>query len=109
MVAYCARAHTADSIESANPRPAYAFSRGGLRMDITAPLTQLETTELVRRLQDTELAYLFKHALVQDTAYTSLLKNERKRLHRMIGETLEREYPNAVEENAALLTKHYLE
>lgn len=78
-------------------------------MDITTPLTRLETTELVRRLNDAELAYLFKHALVQDTAYTSLLKNERKRLHRMIGETLEREYPSALEENAALLTKHFLE
>lgn len=78
-------------------------------MDISFRLAQLETTELVRRLQEIEEAYLFKHALVQDTAYSSLLKNERKRLHRMIGETLEREYPQALEENAALLTKHYAE
>ncbi len=78
-------------------------------MDLTRHLTRLETTQLVRRLDELDMVYLFKHALVQDTAYASLLKNERKRLHRAIGETLEREYPNAVQENAALLTKHFLE
>jgi tetratricopeptide (TPR) repeat protein len=76
---------------------------------LTHSLTRLETTELIRRLDELEVAYSFKHALVQDTAYASLLKNERKRLHRVIGETLEREYPNALVDNAALLTKHFLE
>jgi tetratricopeptide (TPR) repeat protein len=70
-------------------------------------LSLLEIAELVRRLQDADRSYLFKHALVQDTAYTSLLKHERKRLHRLIGETLERAYPNALDENAALLTEHF--
>jgi hypothetical protein len=77
-------------------------------------LVQLERAELVRRAPESvtgldEVAYWFKHALVQDTAYSSLLKNERRRLHRLIGETLEREYPAAVQENAALLTKHFAE
>lgn len=75
-------------------------------------LALLERAELVRRLPDPvtgveDTAYLIKHALVQDTAYSSLLKNERKRLHRLIGETLEREYPDALQENAALLMAHY--
>lgn len=78
-------------------------------MNLVEPLARLEHTELIRRLDELDVSYLFKHALVQDTAYTSLLKNERKRLHRAIGETLEREYPNALIENAALLTKHFLE
>lgn len=72
-------------------------------------LTRLESTDLIRRLDELEISYLFKHALVQDTAYASLLKNERRRLHRAIGETLEREYPNALQENAALLAKHFSE
>lgn len=76
---------------------------------LSQSLTQLETTELIRRLNEADVSYLFKHALVQATAYASLLKNERKRLHRAIGETLEREYPHAVAENAALLTKHFVE
>lgn len=83
-------------------------------MEIAQPLLRLETTELIRRLADlsndgSDLAYLFKHALIQDTAYGSLLKNERKRLHRLIGETLEQTYPEAIQENATLLLKHYVE
>lgn len=78
-------------------------------MDLNLPLTRLETTALIRRLDELDSAYLFNHALVQDTAYASLLKNERKRLHRLIGETLEEAYPNALEEIAALLTRHYAE
>lgn len=78
-------------------------------MKLAEPLARLEITELIRRLDELDVSYLFKHALVQDTAYSSLLKNERKRLHRTIGETLEREYPLALVENAALLTKHFSE
>ncbi|TAH48104.1 MAG: tetratricopeptide repeat protein [Chloroflexota bacterium] len=78
-------------------------------MKLAEPLARLEITELIRRLDELDVAYLFKHALVQDTAYSSLLRNERKRLHRVIGETLEREYPHALVENAALLTKHFSE
>ncbi len=78
-------------------------------MNLVEPLARLEHTELVRRLDELDVSYLFKHALVQDTAYASLLKHERKRLHRAIGETLEQTYPNALQENAALLTKHFLE
>lgn len=83
-------------------------------MELTQPLLRLETAELIRRLSEevsegSDLAYHFKHALVQDTSYTSLLKNERKRLHRLIGETLESAYPEAIQENAALLLKHFIE
>jgi len=76
-------------------------------MELAALLAQLERNQLVRALEQNE--YLFKHALVQDTAYASLLKNERKRLHRAIGKALEREEPNAQNESAALLAKHFLE
>jgi tetratricopeptide (TPR) repeat protein len=76
---------------------------------ITAELGRLESQDLIRRLNDPDWSYLFKHALVQDTAYASLLKTERKRLHRLIGQTLERVFPEAIQENAALLTQHYAE
>lgn len=83
-------------------------------MNLTPPLSHLEATRLIRRLNDArvtagELEYLINHALVQDTAYASLLKHERKRLHRLIGETIEHVYPDALSENAALLAKHYTE
>lgn len=70
-------------------------------------LNQIESAQLVRRLADTEPAYLFKHALVQDSAYESLTRHERKRLHRLVAETLERVEPNMADENATLLAYHF--
>lgn len=78
-------------------------------MNLTSPLTQLQAIELIRRLNDLDPAYMIRHALVQDTAYSSLLKNERRRLHRLIGQTLEQIYPDAIQENAALLARHFVE
>ena len=43
-----------------------------------------------------ELEYLFRHALVQDAAYGSLLKQERRELHGQVGEALEELYPERV-------------
>ena len=70
-------------------------------------LARLETSELVRRLRDEELTYLFKHALVQDTARASLLMQERKRLHQLVGESLEALYPERRAELAPLLAAHF--
>lgn len=77
-------------------------------MNLSRPLAQLQAIELIRPLAETD-AYMIRHALVQDTAYTSLLKNERRRLHRLIGTTLEELYPEALQDNAALLARHFVE
>jgi tetratricopeptide (TPR) repeat protein len=77
-------------------------------MPVAMNLLQLEVADLVRRLPDEpELAYLFKHALVQDAAYASLLKTDRKQLHLAVGETLERLYAGQHEEIAAVLADHF--
>ena len=61
------------------------------------PDTQIETLEakgLIRVASHRpELEYLFRHWLVQDAAYGSLLKQERRDLHRQVGEALETLYP----------------
>lgn len=72
-----------------------------------ATLQNIETAQLVRKLLEEEPAYLFKHALVQDGAYSSLTLHERKRLHRRVAETLERVHAHALDENAALLAYHF--
>lgn len=77
--------------------------------DLEAQLGQLEYVELIRSVLEEEPTYIFKHALVQDTAYGSLLKQDRKILHRRVGEALERAYAGQLEEVAALLAKHYFE
>jgi tetratricopeptide (TPR) repeat protein len=73
--------------------------------------TQLDTLEakgLIRLAAlRPELEYLFRHALVQDAAYGSLLKQERRGLHAQVGEALESLYPERREELAAVLAMHF--
>ncbi|MCP4540311.1 MAG: hypothetical protein GY832_24495 [Chloroflexi bacterium] len=71
-------------------------------------LDHLEISGLVRLAQTApELEYLFRHALVQEAAYKSLLRQDRKRMHRAVGETLERLYPDRLDELASLLAHHF--
>jgi predicted ATPase len=52
---------------------------------------------------------LFKHALVQDAAYGTLLREPRRALHRRIAETLEREFAEIAENQPELLARHCTE
>jgi len=51
--------------------------------------------------------YLFKHALVQDTAYSTLLRGPRQALHRRIAEALEQRFPDFVETRPETVAHHY--
>ncbi len=72
--------------------------------------------ELLQRLQETDLLtvhgtapnlnYTFKHALVRDAAYDSLLKRQREGLHREIVTVLEEEFEETVETRPELLAYH---
>ena len=53
--------------------------------------------------------YLFKHALVQDAAYGTLLREPRRALHARIAETLEREFADISEAQPELLARHCTE
>jgi predicted ATPase len=52
---------------------------------------------------------LFKHALVQDTAYSTLLRSRRQQLHTRIGSVLETQFPDVVEARPELLAHHFTE
>ena len=54
-------------------------------------------------------SYLFKHALVQDAAYGTLLREPRRALHARIAETLESQFADIVERQPELLARHYTE
>jgi predicted ATPase len=54
-------------------------------------------------------AYLFKHALVQDTAYGTLLREPRRALHARIAETLESQFAEIAERQPELLARHCTE
>jgi predicted ATPase len=53
--------------------------------------------------------YLFKHALVQDAAYGTLLREPRRALHARIAETLESKFPEIAERQPELLARHCTE
>jgi predicted ATPase len=53
--------------------------------------------------------YLFKHALVQDAAYGTLLRDSRRALHARIAETLESQFTEIAENQPELLARHCTE
>jgi class 3 adenylate cyclase len=73
-----------------------------------AALAQLEDAELLLRAGvPPDARYSFKHALVQDTAYESLLKSRRQALHRRIALTLEERFPALAEAEPEILARHF--
>jgi tetratricopeptide (TPR) repeat protein len=70
-----------------------------------ATLKHLELVNEVRFFPEHE--YAFKHAVIQDAAYKSLLKKRRKALHTAIGRAIEDIYADHIEEYAAVLAYQY--
>ncbi|HET7874340.1 MAG TPA: adenylate/guanylate cyclase domain-containing protein [Methylomirabilota bacterium] len=55
-----------------------------------------------------EPAYIFKHAVIQDVAYNSLLKERRRELHRAVGAAIEELYPDRLAEHYQELAHHFV-
>src|SRR5216684_1769291 len=73
-------------------------------------LRQLVEAELVyQRGVPPQATYLFKHALVQDTAYQALLKSTRQQSHRQIAQVLAERFSETVETQPELVAQHYTE
>jgi class 3 adenylate cyclase/tetratricopeptide (TPR) repeat protein len=78
--------------------------------ELQSALTQLCAAELLyARGQPPEARYVFKHALVQDAAYASLLKSRRRELHRAIASTLADAFPESTPSLLELLAHHHTE
>ena len=69
----------------------------------------IETGLLFRQGVPPHASYLFKHALVQDAAYGTLLREPRRALHARIAETLETQFAEIVENQPELLAHHCTE
>jgi class 3 adenylate cyclase/tetratricopeptide (TPR) repeat protein len=77
---------------------------------LNAALSQLMAAGLIyRHGVAPAIAYEFKHALVQDAAYQSLLKRTRQEYHRRIANVLEERFPQIVQTQPELLAHHYTE
>jgi class 3 adenylate cyclase/predicted ATPase len=78
--------------------------------DLTAALDRLLGAGLLSRQgAPPHATYLFKHALVQDAAYGTLLREPRRALHARIAETLENEFPELADRQPELLARHCTE
>jgi predicted ATPase len=80
------------------------------RQQLDDALAQLVNTELIfRRGTPPDAEYTFKHALVQEAAYGTLLRSRRQQLHARIAATLEEQFPDIVVAQPALLARHCAE
>jgi class 3 adenylate cyclase len=78
--------------------------------ELQAALGRLVAAELVfQRGAPLEAVYSFKHALVQDAAHGSLLRNARQQLHAQIAVALETHSPEITDSQPELLAQHYAE
>ena len=75
---------------------------------LNAGLAQLVDAELLYQRGTAPAAtYTFKHALIQDTAYQSLLKSVRQQFHARIAQVLEERFPERVAAEPEVLARHY--
>jgi predicted ATPase len=93
------------------------FSHGLLAAVVPKPEAQLGASLdrliraglLFRRGLPPHATYLFKHALVQEAAYGTLLRQPRRALHARIADTIERQFPDIAEAQPDLLARHCTE
>jgi predicted ATPase len=79
-------------------------------IELQSAVDRLVTAGLIFRQGVVPYAtYLFKHALVQDAAYGTLLREPRRALHARIAETLESEFTEITENQPELLARHCTE
>ena len=79
-------------------------------LTLNTALRQLEEAELLlRRGTPPEARYSFKHALVQEAAYESLLKSRRHLLHKHIGDVLREQFPAIAETEPEVVAYHFTE
>jgi predicted ATPase len=78
--------------------------------DLQRGLGQLVEAGLLHRtVASGRDAYAFKHALVREAAYESLLRGRRRELHARVAEALEHVFPTSAADEPELLAHHYTE
>jgi class 3 adenylate cyclase/tetratricopeptide (TPR) repeat protein len=88
-------------------------------LQAVSPVDEAALQQGLRQLAEAELLYqrglppqswyIFKHALIQDAAYQSLLRSTRQQYHQQIAVVLEEQFPETKETQPELLAQHYTE
>jgi len=82
----------------------------GLPGELEGLLQELKALEIIyEQGRFPEPTYIFKHAVIQDVAYQSLLVQRRKELHRAVGRAIEELYPERLAEHYDELAHHFVE
>ncbi|WP_407179303.1 AAA family ATPase [Bradyrhizobium sp. STM 3562] len=80
------------------------------QQQVDGALAQLVRAELVfQRGSPPDAEYTFKHALVQDAAYSTLLRGRRQQIHARVATTLENQFPEIVAAQPQLMAQHCAE
>jgi class 3 adenylate cyclase/tetratricopeptide (TPR) repeat protein len=76
--------------------------------ELDSTLAHLQRCEIIQQIGDRPgTRYTFKHALVRDAAYESLLKSSRREIHARVGSTIEKEWPEIAAAQPELVAYHY--
>ena len=67
----------------------------------------VEAEFLYQRGVPPQATYLFKHALIQEVAYQSLLRSTRQQYHQRIAQVLEAQFPETIATQPELVAQHY--
>ena len=80
----------------------------GMREELKSYLINLQGLEFIyEKSLFPDLEYIFKHALIQEVAYNSLLKKRREEIHERIGAAIEEIYAESLPEFYEMLAYHY--
>ncbi|UCD82405.1 MAG: AAA family ATPase [Desulfobacterales bacterium] len=81
----------------------------GLQDELKAYLLNLQGLEFIyEKCLFPELEYIFKHALIQEVTYYSLLTARRKELHRKVGRAMEQHFADRLNEYSNIIGEHFL-
>jgi tetratricopeptide (TPR) repeat protein len=80
----------------------------GMRKELKSYILNLQGLEFIsEKTLFPELEYIFKHALIQEVAYNSLLQKRRREIHEEIGKAIEQIYEDRLDEFYEMLGYHY--
>jgi class 3 adenylate cyclase/tetratricopeptide (TPR) repeat protein len=87
--------------------PLLAAATGKPADALDVPMQRLAAAQIVQASGSGPNDYAFRHALIQDAAYQSLLSSSRRQYHASIAEASEREFPEAAEAQPEVIAQHY--
>jgi len=84
-----------------------AVLRGADLSDLHASIDALVERDFILPQSGTDTEYTFRHILMSDAIYSTMLRKDRSTLHAQVAETIERMFADRLDEQVELLANHY--